>query len=758
MWARLLVSIAIASASVSGCSRDPQVAAREAVRSGDKFVAEKRYQEAALSYRSALKYDPRHAEARLKLADTYTLLGDGINALRETIRAADLLPDDAETQLKAGAVLLAAAQFEDARSRADKVLTQNSSNVSALILRANALAGLNQLDDALRDAEEAVRADSDRGTPYSLLGSMHLLRGEKKEAEEAFLKALEVDPRSIEVRLALARFYWAAGRPQDAEPQLKAAVNIDDKDVAANRALAALYLHSGRTPEAEPYLEKVAEVAPGGQGKLSLARYYQAMGRAQEAETILRDVSQPGSLVFVAAKVALADLARSKGEYDNALTLVQEALAVAPQTLDGLVVKNSILLRQRKLAEALTVANAAVESSPKSALAHFALGQTERARGNLDAAIAAFKAAVAYNARLGLADLELAELLLARGQIGEADRFARSAWTKMPGAAAVKLMLARIELAKGDTAAASPLLKELDKQYPTLASVQREVGRLEWTRDAAAARAALERAFKSSPSDLVTLRLLTVLDLKEGHVESAKSRLEQAYKTAPGNAAILILGAQTHAALNDSQKTEELLHRAIAADANQPEAYQMLASLYLSERRPADAISQLTALTVSTPRSATPHTLLGQIYLSQGRHEDAKSEYRKALEKDSAAAVAANNLAWLYAEAGERMDEALQLAQMAKARSPESASVADTLGWVYLKKGLNAFAVEEFKSAVAIQPTNATYHYHLGMAYIKGADTRLGRQALQTALKLGPDAAQAAEARAMLATLPNTGS
>ena len=103
------------------------------------------------------------------------------------------------------------------------------------------------------------------------------------------------------------------------------------------------------------------------------------------------------------------------------------------------------------------------------------------------------------------------------------------------------------------------------------------------------------------------------------------------------------------------------------------------------------------------------------------------------------------------------MDEALQLAQMAKARSPESASVADTLGWVLSKKGLNASAVEEFKSAVARQPTNATFHYHLGMAYVKNADYRLGRDALETALKLGPDAAQAAQVRAVLATLSNTG-
>ena len=758
MCPRLFVSVLVASAVLSGCSRDPEAAKREYVRSGDRFMTEKRYQEAVLAYRNALKLDPRYGEARLKLAESYTQLGDPQNAYREIIRAADLLPDDAETQLKAGATLLAAGQFEDSRSRAEKVLAKTPAHVSALILRANALAGLNQMDDALRDAEEAVRADSDRGTPYAVLGTMRLLRGETKEAEAVFLKAVDIDPRSIQVRVALARFYWAAGRPNDAEIQLKAAVDIDDTDIGVNRALAALYTFNGRAPEAEPYLKKLADVTPGGQGKFVLAQYYMGVGRAQEAEAILLDISRPGSQVFVVAKVALADLARSKGDKDKALNLVQEALVVSPQNLDGLVVKSSILLHQGKFDEANAVARAAVESSPKSALAHFALGRTERARGNSGAAIAAFKDAVQFNSRLGLADLELAELHLLRGQVTEAERFAQSAMTKMSGAAPAKLVLARVELAKGDTRAAAPLLNELGKEYPTLASVQREIGRLEWTRDATAARAALERALKSSPADVMALRLLTALDLKQGHIDAAKARLEQAYKAAPRNGAILILGAQTQTALKDHRKAEELLRRALEADPNQHVAYGMLASLYFSEGRTAEAIAEFQAMAVRVPGSATPHILLGQLLVLERRHDEAKSEYRKAMEKDPGAVVAANNLAWLYAEAGEHMDEALQLAQMAKARSPDSASIADTLGWVYLKKGLHTSALAEFKSAVARQPTNAVFQYHLGMAYVKNGDYRLGREALESAVKLAPDAAEGAQARAALATLLPSGS
>ena len=50
--------------------------------------------------------------------------------------------------------------------------------------------------------------------------------------------------------------------------------------------------------------------------------------------------------------------------------------------------------------------------------------------------------------------------------------------------------------------------------------------------------------------------------------------------------------------------------------------------------------------------------------------------------------VAANNLAWMYAETGENLDMALQLAQAAARRLPNIPAIQDTLGWIHHKKGL----------------------------------------------------------------------
>ncbi len=75
-----VIPLLFCSLAAAGCSKDPEVAKREYVRSGDAYVAEKKYKEAVIEYRNAVQQDPRFGEARLKLAETYTKLGDAKGA------------------------------------------------------------------------------------------------------------------------------------------------------------------------------------------------------------------------------------------------------------------------------------------------------------------------------------------------------------------------------------------------------------------------------------------------------------------------------------------------------------------------------------------------------------------------------------------------------------------------------------------------------------------------------------------------------
>src|SRR6478672_2212597 len=116
-WPLIIVTVLVAAAA---CSRDPKVRSASYIKSGDARLAKGQLAEAIIEYRNAVQADPVGGEARLKLAESYGKAGDGINAAKEYVRAADLLPNRVDVQLKAGALLLVSGRYDDAKVRADK--------------------------------------------------------------------------------------------------------------------------------------------------------------------------------------------------------------------------------------------------------------------------------------------------------------------------------------------------------------------------------------------------------------------------------------------------------------------------------------------------------------------------------------------------------------------------------------------------------------------------------------------------------------
>ena len=162
---------------------------------------------------------------------------------------------------------------------------------------------------------------------------------------------------------------------------------------------------------------------------------------------------------------------------------------------------------------------------------------------------------------------------------------------------------------------------------------------------------------------------------------------------------------------------------------------------------------QFQALAVKQPQSVPAHTMIGMILQAQHRDDDAIPSYERALKIDPSAPVAANNLAWLYAERGVRLEEALALARAAADRLPDNAEIRDTLGYVHFRRKDPAKAITEFQRCVSKDPKNALFQYHLGIALAATGDRIQARRALEEALRLNPAFDGAAEARQTLESL-----
>ena len=100
-------------------------------------------------------------------------------------------------------------------------------------------------------------------------------------------------------------------------------------------------------------------------------------------------------------------------------------------------------------------------------------------------------------------------------------------------------------------------------------------------------------------------------------------------------------------------------------------------------------------------------------------HRQMKSigAYRDVLGIDPENALALNNLAYLYAERGENLKEAMEYAKQAVEQDPDNPVFLDTLGWLHYKTGDYRKAREIIEKALSMEPDEPEIYEHLAEIY-----------------------------------------
>ena len=747
----LAVGVLAASLSVTSCSRDPHKLKLKYVAAGDALVTQKKHSEAIIQYRNAVAQDGNYGEARLKLGSAYQEVGDFPNAYREFIRAADLLPDNVDAQLRAGSLRLSAGEYPEAKARAMTVLAKDAKNVDALILLGNALAGLKDIDKAIVQIEEAVEADPHTALSYANLGALQLAKGQRSAAEGAFKRAVEVNPKSIAARLNLGDFYWAGGQLADAEREFKAALEVDAKSTAVARTLATFYIDSGRRAEAEPFLKAYAAGDAGA--KVVLADYYLDAGRIEEAKALLTPLAkEPDG--FVAATLRLAAISFQEGKKPQAYDLIESILKRFPNSEPAQEVKARFLMREGRFTDAIALSDAVIKRNPNALGSLYTRAASLEATRSFDKALTAFHDLLAKTPSSLAVQLKIANLYLVRGDTKSALSFLTAILKAQPQLGDAHYLLGQTLLRTGNLPAAERQLIGVAKALPKSADAQTWLGLLYQVKgDATRARAAFSRAQELEPNSEIALAGLISQDVSEKKSDAVRARLESALAKSPKSPAVLMLAGNAYGAIGDHEKAEAAYQRLIQVDPGNMDAYGKLAIMYHGQQRLDEAKTKYEELARHQDKPVAAMTLLGMIFELQNDRKGARARYERALELDHNAGIAANNLAWIYADGNENLDIALQLAQTAKSQLPDVPQVNDTLGWVYYKKGMATMAVTFLREATKREGSNPSMQYRLGLAYLKAGDQRNARASLEQALKLNPQFEQADDAKRALATI-----
>ena len=751
------VILLVAVLSTSVCARNRGATREQAFARGNAAFAAQTYPAAVIEYRRALQLDPGFGEARLKLAQSYEQIGDLGRALAEYVKAVEAMPQRLEAQLGAGGLLLLVGRAPEAAEHAERALALAPNNVDARILKANATAGLRNLDDAVAqmyDTTESLSADpAQQARAFLHLSVMELARGHASDAEDVLRKAVAAQPDSVATRVAMASLYWVQGKYPAAEVELNRALAIDPNEPRANRALAALYVLTNRMDEAaKPLTMIAASGAPAA--RFLLADYFTVMKRNGDAEAILKPMTSDVAY-YAQAQMRLALIEYGGGHVADAERRVDQTLKKEPTHPRVLLMKARFLAEARRFDEALAQIRAAMLVERQSPEAYYLLTTVHAARNDPAAAIQAFSELLKLRPRLVDAMLRLVSLNLDRGDRDAAVAFATQAVAAAPTRMDAHLALIRALLERGAAGQAENELKPLLALNPNSAIIATEWGRLLTLKDdLVGARRSFARAVELDPESIDAFGELVALDARTGRAAGIRPAVEERLAKSQRDGRLWLLAARVYGAEGQKDKLEAALLRVIEIEPGNLRAYGALGQYYYAGGRLGDARTQFERLAERQPRSVGAFTMLGMIQELEQKPEGAQAAYEHALALDPRAAVAANNLACLYVRRSGNLDVALSLAQVAAAEFPNEPEFSDTLGWTYVQKGLAPNGLEALLNSVRAQPENASFRYHLAKAYLAEGNVEFAREHLKKALRVAPDFDGASDAREELARLP----
>ena len=193
------------------------------------------------------------------------------------------------------------------------------------------------------------------------------------------------------------------------------------------------------------------------------------------------------------------------------------------------------------------------------------------------------------------------------------------------------------------------------------------------------------------------------------------------FKLTPDSPDASFLEGKIYAAQGKWGNAETALLKTLERNPAYPNAAGLLVSTYLAAEKLANAIAILEGELSRNPEDPRALMAVAMIYERTKDFPRAREAYEKLVSLKPDYAPALNNLAYLYAEHFDLLDKAGDLAQKARALQSADPGIADTLGWIFYKKGDYQQALTLLQESARKLPQNPEVQFHLGMAsYMMG--------------------------------------
>jgi len=616
-----------------------------------------------------------YSQALVKLRDLKGAAAALDAALKDPKAPPKLLLARAQVERQQGQLAEASAFFE-------RVLLQKATHGRALVELADLRRQQGNQAAAAELVERVLQPEAKKSLDASEEAKALLLRAQlftaarkHKEAEEAFERAVELDPQSTEVRGIYGA--WRAGRHEyeRALKHLEVALANDPSNPAVLNAAVRALIGVGRS------LDAAKRVSEG-----------------------LRRSPDDPVLLFLDGKVS-----EQFGKADEAFARYEKALQKKPDHAEALVASGFHLLNKEDKAGARKRLEAAVASPDGVATDQvqlsigdlwLALGEPNKAKDAYTKALAIDPDDPAGHASMGRALSALGDFAAARGEL-------ETALKSLSNEATLQYEYGSLLRKLGDQKGALEALKKAVKISGNDHRFRARLGALSFEMgDLAGAEHELRQAALMSERWSETYFFL-------GRTFSALKRLPEAIENHRRAIELEPGVAEFHLHLGLTYEMTQQIGDAIKAFNNAAErdpklagAHEHVGKNYMMQNLYEDAIKAFTRAVAIDPSRADYLALLADAEQQAGQIDVAIEHYRKALTKNPRLHGAWSRLGTAYKDKAckECRGLAVQAFLRAEQVDPTDPQARRELGYVYKEDGKRAQAIAQFKKYLELKP------------------------------------------------------
>jgi tetratricopeptide (TPR) repeat protein len=731
------------------------------LNTGAEHYAAGRYAEAAIAYRKAIQKDATLGAAYYGLGRSLLKmerLADAFDAIRQAVQRA---PENMDAK-RLLADLALTAYLSD--SRHPKVLRDTLDHLAAEFLgqdvesfdgfRLKAYLAVTDRNavDAAAYFRQASRIKPMQ--PDVVLALAQILLQDRKTVEEGEQLIRELIGKRPDASLAydlLYRRYLATNRSAEAETILiaKAAANPLEGQFVIE--LAEHYRRSGKTQQMVATLATLLDNPKRfPQGRLQVGDYYNRAGDREKGLAYYEEGARAGGAEKPVYRQRMVITMAAQGRAEEALAIAEEALKDRPRDPELRTLHALLMTQLRKLESAIAEWQELVKEKSDDPILRFHLGRSMILNGRMEPGRAELREAVRLRANYLEPRMALTSLDLDSGQFQAAQQGAEEILTISPDNADALLLRAGALQGLGRYAEAQGVLTRLKMRFPDPPGLDVESGFISLHENKLAeAERVFRKHYQPGQENLRPLVGLAQTLAAEKRSGDAQRVLEADLALFPNRPQVQYLLASGYAASGNFGKAKQIFERLAAAHPEFAAPQVRLAELQFREGDAGRALATLDKATKIAPRSTEPLMALGLLQEQAERFEDARQTYSAALKLDGDNVEALNNLAFVTAETGGNLEEALKLATEASKKLPNQPNVADTMGYVYLKMKKVGSALQVFRNLAQKYPSNPTFRYHHGLALLETGDKGGAKTEFEAALAdqpLAPVAAKIKEA------------